>query len=83
MSKKLNIHFNEYERFVGNKQKKPKWLTNEIDLFYSTFEKSETKKKNIKQAEKKLSQVGLSFDMLNEKYRDVTDSLMHICDAFG
>lgn len=83
MSKKLTIHFNEYDRLKGNKQRKPKWLTNEIDTFYHTFEKKETKKKNVRIAEKKLAQVGLSFDILNEKYSGVTDSLLHICDAFG
>lgn len=81
---KLTIHENEYDKMKNSQQKRPNWLKNEAPSFtFFTFSVKEKKAKNIDIAEKKLAEVDLDFDILDQKYEEVHDSILCICDLDG
>lgn len=80
----FTFHSNEYNR-AKNKMplKKPKWVGEENFMMFHTFSnKGLTKPKNHVTAEKKLIQAGLSFEILEEKYRGTTN-MIHLFDLSG
>lgn len=84
MSKKVIIHENEYTKIKFNRQKKPRWLQEEVPVaLFHTFTQKEQKTKNIDKAEQILSEIGLNFEILDQKYDGVTDSISCISDSKG
>lgn len=70
MSNKFTIHDNEYEKIQSKApSRKPRWIHQENSTLFHTFSQTENRTKNQITAEKKLAQIGLSFGVLEEKYK--------------
>lgn len=84
MSKKVTIHENEYSKLKFNRQKKPRWLQDDNpSVFFHTFTQKPPKEKDIDIAEKKLAEIDLNLDILDQKYEGVQDSILYLCDTQG
>lgn len=81
MFQKVTIHENEYEKIKTTGQNKPNWARNDSNSFsFITFT---SKQPNIEIARKRLEEIGLSFEKLDEKYKDVIESIICIIDTEG
>lgn len=83
MSKRYTILSNEYENIQTKPKRKPKWVSEDSGKMFHSFSQTELRTKNEILAEKKLSVIDLSFKVLDEKYKIVTDSFIYFFDLSG